>query len=123
MKKTDIHLGIASYILTLKNGSKEPLSKKEEEDIQKSLFASLSMLDAIPEPIDEKHLANAIANLLAYIVSNGKSTYTEKCNHLSDIVLRTRLVLEMEEQPPVAEVLDYIHEKKKHPLIRLFNNH
>lgn len=120
MKKTDMHLAIASYILNLKDGQKNAFSKKDEEDIRQVLFTSLCMLDSITEPIDENLLANALANLLAYLVSNGKETYTEECNHLSNIVLKTRLILEMVKQPPLAEVLDYIHDKRKHPLIRLF---
>lgn len=120
MKKTDMHIAIASYLLNLKHGQKNAFSKKDEEDIQQALFAALCMLDSIPEPIDGNNLANALANLLACIVSNGKETFAEKCNHLSHIVMKTRLILEMVEQPPLAEVLDYIHDKRKHPLIRLF---
>lgn len=120
MKKTDIYLGVAAYILKLNHEGEKPLKKAERKEIEHAMKAALLMLDAIPEPIEEKDLSNALANLLAYIVSNGKGTYTEKCNHLSDIVLRTRFILKLVEQTPVAEVLDLVHGKKNHPFTRIF---
>ena len=120
MKKTDIYLGLAAYILNLNHKGEKPLSKNERKEIHQAMKAALLMLNSIPEPIDPKILANALANLLAYIVSNGKSTYAEKVNHLSDIVKRTRIILEMVEQTPIAEVLDMVHDKKNHPFIRIF---
>lgn len=120
MKKTDMHLAIASYILNLKHGQKNVFSKKEEEDIRQSLFASLCMLESIPEPIDENILSNALANLLVYIVSNGKTTKEEAQLNLENIMIKVALIFEMVEQPPLAEVLDYAYNKRSHPLIRLF---
>ena len=120
MKKTDIYLGVAAYVLKLNHEGEKPLKKDERKEIEHAMKAALLMLDAVPEPIERKVLDNALANLLAYIVSNGKETYAEKCNHLSDIVLRTRLVLEMVEQTPVAEILDMVHDKKNHPFTRIF---
>lgn len=120
MKKTDIYLGIAAYILKLNHEGEKPLKKEVRKEIQQSMKAALLMLDAIPEPIEPKTMANALANILAYIVSNGKSTYAEKVNHLSDIVLRTRSILEIVDQTPVAEVLDMVHDKKNHPFTRIF---
>lgn len=120
MKKTEIYLALAAYILRLDHEGKEPLKDEERRMIRQSMKTALLMLNSIPEPIDQKELANALANLLAYIVSNGKSTYAEKVNHLSDIVLRTRTILEMVEQTPVAEVLDLVHDKKNHPFTRIF---
>lgn len=120
MKKTDIYLALTAYILKLNHEGEKPLSKEERKDIHHAMKAALLMLDSIPEPIDQKILANALANLLAYIVSNGKSTYAEKVNHLSDIVKRTRVILEMVEQTPIAEVLDMVHDKKNHPFTRIF---
>lgn len=120
MKKTDIYLGVAAYVLKLNHEGEKPLKKDERKEIEHAMKAALLMLDAVPEPIELKVLDNALANLLAYIVSNGKETYAEKCNHLSDIVLRTRLVLEMVEQTPVAEILDMVHDKKNHPFTRIF---
>lgn len=123
MKKTEIYIALAAYILRLNHSGKEPLTKEERRDIHEAMKAALLMLNNIPEPIEPLHLDNALANLLAYVVSNGKNTYTEKCNHLSNIVLRTRLILEMVEQTPVAEVLDMIRDKKNHPFTRILNNH
>lgn len=120
MKKTDIYLGIAAYILKLNQEGEKPLSKELRKEIQQSMKAALLMLDSIHEPIEPKTMANALANVLAYVVSNGKSTYAEKVNHLSDIVLRTRSILEIVEQTPVAEVLDMVHDKKNHPFTRIF---
>ena len=120
MKKTDIYLALTAYILKLNHEGEKPLSKEERKDIHHAMKAALLMLDSIPEPIDQKILANALANLLAYIVSNGKSTYAEKVNHLSNIVKRTRIILEMVEQTPIAEVLDMVHDKKNHPFTRIF---
>ena len=120
MKKTDIYLAITAYILKLNHEGEKPLKKEERKEIHQAMKAALLMLDSIQEPIDQKTLANALANLLAYIVSNGKSTYAEKVNHLSNIVIRTRVILEMVEQTPVAEVLDMVHDKKNHPFTRIF---
>ena len=120
MKKTEIYLGIAAYILQLDNEGEKPLRKAERKEIRQAMKTALLMVDTIPEPIEPKVLANALANLLAYVVSNGKSTYAEKVNHLSDIVLRTRTILEMVDQTPVAEVLDMVHDKKNHPFLRVF---
>ena len=120
MKKTDIYLGIAAYILKLNHEGEKPLSKEVRKEIQQSMKAALLMLDSIPEPIEPKTMANALANILAYVVSNGKSTYAEKVNHLSDIVLRTRSIIEIVDQTPVAEVLDMVHDKKNHPFTRIF---
>lgn len=120
MKKTDIYVCVAAYIMRLNHEGKKPLTKEERREIRHAMRTALLMLDVIHEPIDQKVLDNALANLLAYIVSNGKSTYAEKCNHLSDIVLRTRTILEMVDQTPVAEVLDLIHDKKSHPFTRIF---
>ena len=120
MKKTDIYLGIAAYILKLNHEGEKPLSKELRKEIQQSMKAALLMLDSIPEPIEPKTMANALANILAYVVSNGKSTYAEKVNHLSDIVLRTRSIIEIVDQTPVAEVLDMVHDKKNHPFTRIF---
>lgn len=117
MKKTYIHAGIAAYLLTLNHKGEKALTKEEQQKTRDTLWASLNMLFSIKEPIDPVVLDNALANLLAYIVSNGKESYAEKTRHLSCIVLKTRLILEMVSQPPLAEVLDYIHGKKKHPLI------
>lgn len=119
MKKTEIYLGLAAYILKLNNSGTKPLTKEDKKGIHDAMKAALLMLDAVPEPIDPFILDNALANLLAYIVSNGKSTFAEKVNHLSGIVLRTRLVLEMVEQTPLAEILDMIHDKKNHPFTRI----
>ena len=120
MKKTDIYLGIAAYILKLNHEGEKPLSKELRKEIPQSMKTALLMLDSIPEPIEPKTMANALANILAYVVSNGKSTYAEKVNHLSDIVLRTRSILEIVDHTPVAEVLDMVHDKKNHPFTRIF---
>lgn len=123
MKKTDIHLAIAAYMLMLNHDRKTAFTKEEQRDTRNVLLNSLNMLLSLKEPIEPDILDNALANLLAYIVTNGKSSYAEKCNHLSNIVLKTRLVIEMVEQPPLADVLDYIYGKKKHPLINILINH
>lgn len=120
MKRTDLNLALAAYLIGLNHSGKEPLNKKEKREIHRAMRTALLMLNEIPEPIEGKELDNALANLLAYIVSNGKSTYVEKINHLSDIVLRTRLILEMVEQTPIAAVLDIVHDKKNHPFTRIF---
>lgn len=119
MKKTDIYLGLAAYILKLNHEGEKPLKKEERNEIHQAMKTALLMLDSIREPIEPKILANALANLLAYVVSNGKSTYAEKVNHLSNIVERTRIILEMVEQSPIAEVLDMVHDKKNHPFTRI----
>lgn len=119
MKKTEIYIALTAYILRLNHSGKEPLTKKKRKDIHEAMKAALLMLNNIPEPIDPLNLDNALANLLAYIVSNGKSTYAEKVNHLSNIVLKTRLCLEMVDKTPIAEVLDMIHDKKNHPFTRI----
>lgn len=119
MKRTDLNLGLAAYLIRLNHDGKGQLTKKERREIHQAMRTALLMLNEIPEPIEGKDLDNALANLLAYIVSNGKSTYTEKCNHLSNIVLRTRIILEMVEQTPVAEILDMVHYKKNLPFIRI----
>ena len=123
MKRTDISIALAAYIIRLNHSGKAPLTKEERDEIRKAMRTALLMLNEIPEPIEGKDLDNALANLLAYIVSNGKSTYAEKVNHLSNIVLRTRIILEMVEQTPIAEVLDLVHDKKNHPFTRIFKNH
>lgn len=115
-----MHLAIASYVLRLNHEGEKALSKEEQRKICDAMWSSLNMLSGIKEPIEPQILDNALANLLAYIVSNGKETYAEKTRHLSNIVMRTRFILEMVEQTPLAEVLDYIHKKKKHPVIGLF---
>ena len=123
MKRTDISIALAAYIIRLNHSGKAPLTKEERDEIRKAMRTALLMLNEIPEPIEGKDLDNALANLLAYIVSNGKSTYAEKVNHLANIVLRTRIILEMVEQTPIAEVLDLVHDKKNHPFTRIFKNH
>ena len=120
MKRTDINLALAAYMIRLNHEGEKPLKKTEKREIHQAMRTALLMLDSIPEPIEGKELDNAVANLLAYLVSNGKSTFAEKVNHLSGIVLRTRLILEMVEQTPVAAVLDMVHDKKNHPFTRIF---
>lgn len=120
MKRTDLNLALAAYLIGLNHGAKEPLTRVERREIHQAMRTALLMLNEIPEPIEPKNLDNALANLLAYVVSNGKSTFAEKVNHLSGIVLRTRLILEMVEQTPIAEILDIAHDKKNHPFTRIF---
>ena len=120
MKKTDMHIAIAAYVLKLNHEGEKALTKEERHKIREAMWSSLNMLDSIKEPIEPQILDNALANLLAYIVSNGKSSYVEKCNHLSRIVMKTRCILEMVEQTPLAEVLDMIYDKKNHPFTRIF---
>lgn len=119
MKKSQLNAALAVYILLLNHGGKKPLTKEEQQSIRKAMKTALFMLDSIQEPIDENDLDNALANLLAYIVSNGKKTYAEHVKHLSCIVVKTRTILEMVEKTPIAEVLDYVYGKKKHPLTEL----
>lgn len=121
MKKTEIYLGLAAYILKLNKSGKHPLTKEERKGIYDAMKAALLMLNAVPEPIDPFILDNALANLLAYIVSNGKGTYAEKVRHLSNIVLKTHVCLQMTDRTPIAEVLDMIHDKKNHPFTRIFS--
>ena len=110
LSKTDIHIGIAAYLLELNREKEEPLTKEDQNKIREVMQNSLNMLQGLKEPIEPIILDNTLANLLAYIVSNGKGSEVEKINHLSRIVLKTRLILEMVEQTPVAQVLGYIHE-------------
>lgn len=119
MKKSPLNAALAVYILLLNHGGKKPLSKVEQQSIRKAMKTALFMLDSIQEPIEGNDLDNALANLLAYIVSNGKTTYAEQVKHLSRIVVKTRTILEMVEQTPVASVLDLVYGKKKHPLTNL----
>lgn len=119
MKKSQLNAAIAVYIILLNHGGKKPLTMEEQRSIRKAMKTALFMLNSINEPIDENDLDNALANLIAYIVSNGKSTYAEHVKHLSRIVVKTRAILEMVKQPPLAEVLDYVYGKKKHPLTNL----
>ena len=119
MTKTEIYIALAAYILRLNHSGKEPLTKEERRDIHEAMKAALLMLNSIPEPIEPIRLDNALANLLAYIVSNGKNTYAEKVNHLSNIVLKARLCLEMVDKTPIAEVLDMVYNKKNHPFTRI----
>lgn len=114
-----MYIGIAAYILGLNQDREKAFTKKENAEIREAMCNAFNMLQGIEEPIDTMILDNALANLLAYIVSNGKENKAEKFNHLSRIVLKTRLILEMVEQTPLAEVLDYIHKKKKHPLTNI----
>lgn len=115
-----MHIAIAAYVLKLNHEGEKALTKEERRKICDAMWSSLSMLDGIKEPIEPQILDNALANLLAYIVSNGKETYAEKTRHLSNIVLKTRFILEMVEQTPLAEVLDMIYDKKNHPFTRIF---
>ena len=108
--KTNIHIGITEYLLAL------DINKKDRDKVRETLMNSLNMLFSLKEPVDPLILDNVLANLLAYIVSNGKDNEAEKFNHLSRVVLKTKLILEMVEQTPLATVLDYIHKKRKHPL-------
>lgn len=114
--KTNIHIGISAYLMAINQHRAKAFTKKEQREICDTLWNALNMLQSLNEPVDPMILDNALANLLAYIVSNGKNNITEKFNHLGSIVLKTRLTLELAEQTPLAEVLDYIHNKKKHPL-------
>lgn len=110
---------IAAYLLELNQDRENAFTKKEQREISDTLWNALNMLQSLKEPIDTMILDNALANLLAFIVSNGKNNITEKFNHLGGIVLKTRLILELSEQTPLAEVLDYYYKKKKHPLTGL----
>lgn len=115
-----MYLALAAYILRLDNSGAKPLTKEERKKIREAMKAALLMLNSIPEPIGTLELDNALANLLAYIVSNGKSTYAEKVNHLSNIVMKTRACLEIPDKTPIAEVLDMVYDKKTHPFMRVF---
>ena len=119
MNKSQMNTALAVYILLLNHGGKKPLTKEEQRSIRKAMKTALFMLESIQEPIDENDLDNALANLLAYVVSNGKSTFAEYVKHLSRVVVKTRTILEMVDKTPLAEVLDYVYGKKKHPLTNL----
>lgn len=119
VSKSSINAGVAAYLLQLDHEGKTALSKEEKREIREAVLNGLNMLLSLREPVDPFILDNALANLLAYIVSNGAKTRTEKKERLSCVMIKAQVILAMVEQPPLAEVLDYIHGKKNHPLTRI----
>lgn len=121
MTKSEINAAIASYALWL-NSPKEAenrLDKQELLTLTSSLRVSMAMVDALPDEVDSHILDVALANLLAFVVSNGKSTYAESVNHLSMVVKYTDIILELSPKTPIARVMDYIMGKEQSLLVKL----